>query len=417
MALVRSGDDVVAATGDDGWLSYDGGDRALLHSSAPPGCTDCCPNHPSPTRRTNHEFRSSPTCSFCTITGGRFQLMHEHWNVAALPDPSWMLPGFAAGPDRTAAPGWSAPKIRAKAFPRLAPKGARAISLLQHPAAAVRAITPSGLGDFKCTPRDFAPVCVPRGPDAPSSTPSLSSAMPPTVAAFFGRTNASSPSHASGASYCYVVDMGVNIQGGINITFRNGVAGQAVAVVASELLVGMNGPHGGAAGPTGMVQPNGTDESVHYDRWTLTAGPQTVVSHEYIVSRFWQVVNAPEPPSASAIHGWKVWYPMGSPSEATGEDSHAGQTAIETDSAALDSVWELCRFTGRTGAMDVNTDSNARQRDNCNVDSHITALHQAAAGPAASAAYRRRNAAFNFEPDAKVHPNCDILFDRPKRTS
>ena len=54
--------------------------------------------------------------------------------------------------------------------------------------------------------------------------------------------------------------------------------------------------------------------------------------------------------------------------------------------------------------MDVNTDSNARQRDNCNVDSHITAMHQAAAAPAASAAYRRRNALFLFEPDAHVHP-------------
>ncbi len=54
--------------------------------------------------------------------------------------------------------------------------------------------------------------------------------------------------------------------------------------------------------------------------------------------------------------------------------------------------------------MDVNTDSNARQRDNCNIDSHITAMHQAAAGPAASAAYRRRNALFLFEPDGKVHP-------------
>ena len=44
------------------------------------------------------------------------------------------------------------------------------------------------------------------------------------------------------------------------------------------------------------------------------------------------------------------------------------------------------------------------QRDNCNIDSHITAMHQAAAGPAASANYRRRNGFFLFEPDAKVHP-------------
>jgi hypothetical protein len=59
---------------------------------------------------------------------------------------------------------------------------------------------------------------------------------------------------------------------------------------------------------------------------------------------------------------------------------------------------------GRVGAMDVNTDSNARQRDNCNVDAHITAMHQAATAPASSAAYRRRNAAFLFELDGAVHP-------------
>jgi hypothetical protein len=50
-------------------------------------------------------------------------------------------------------------------------------------------------------------------------------------------------------------------------------------------------------------QPNGTDESVHYDQWTLAAGEQTIVSHEYIVSRFWQVMDSPEPPSATAIAG------------------------------------------------------------------------------------------------------------------
>ena len=208
-------------------------------------------------------------------------------------------------------------------------------------------------------------------------------------------------------------------------------------------------------------QPNGTDESVHYDQWTLAAGEQTIVSHEYIVSRFWQVMDSPEPPSATAIageekrhrcfcflfdlvfssetrsvsttgpaaghthrqiskrepfsflkkrsyfllcSGWKVWYPMDSAGVDARDDSQAGQTMIDSGSEALDSVWELTRFTGRTGAMDVNTDSNARQRDNCNIDSHITAMHQAAAGPAASANYRRRNGFFLFEPDAKVHP-------------
>ena len=144
---------------------------------------------------------------------------------------------------------------------------------------------------------------------------------------------------------------------------------------------------------------NGTDESLHWDLWTLAAGEQTVVSHEYIEARYWQVMHSPEAPSAEQIAGWKTWYPMDGPADAADDDdSQAGQTQIHTSSAALDAVWELCRYTGRIGAMDVNTDSNARQRDNCNVDSHITAMHQAAAGPASSAPFRQRNAAFLFEP-------------------
>jgi hypothetical protein len=47
-----------------------------------------------------------------------------------------------------------------------------------------------------------------------------------------------------------VVDMGVIIQGGINVTFSKGVAGHRVSVIASELLIGMNGFNS----PTGAVQ-------------------------------------------------------------------------------------------------------------------------------------------------------------------
>ena len=385
--LLRAGADVVAATGDGKWLAYDEGDRLLLRGLAPPGCQYC------------------QSSEFCIITGGRFQLMHERWNVSALPT-GWMLPGFAPR-----ASAWSAPHSRAGgAFPHLAPKRARAIALLPVVPARIRALTPSGVGDFRCTSEAPVNVCA-----APSS---FTQPPPPPLS----HAGDSSNKNAT-TTYCYVVDMGEIIQGGLNITFASARAGQQVAVIASELLAGMN--DGVGAPLTGAVQPNGTDQSVHYDVWELAngeLGPQTVVSHEYVVARFWQVMGAPDPPSAAAVVGWKAWYPMHDPRKSAvaagaellsksgvensggAADSHAGQTVVRTSDAALDAVWELCRNTGRIGAMDVNTDSNARQRDNCNVDSHITALHQAAAGPAASAAYRRRNALFLFEPDGKVHP-------------
>ena len=345
----------VAATGDSGWQSFTRGDEALLHPSLPAssGCQAQCPHG-------DHE----KICSKCIIVGGRYQLMHEHFDMAVIPH-GWRLPGFVpgsgTGQDGTKkASEWSAPSRRAGgAFPRLATKHARAIALVQH-----------------------QPVVYPIGERA--SYVCEGTELPASM---------TTPAAATSTSYCYIVDMQKEIQGGINITFRHGMAGQQVYVLASETRT-----------PTGEILPNGSDTSFHFDVWSLASlSEQTVVSHEYIEARYWQIVGAPEPPSVSSVAGWKTWYPYQAAGEARDSDV-AGTTLIVSSSAALDAVYELCRYTGKIGAMDVNTDSNARQRDNCNVDSHITAMHQAAAAPAASAAYRRRNALFLFEPDAHVHP-------------
>merc|ERR1719329_1441938 len=53
--------------------------------------------------------------------------------------------------------------------------------------------------------------------------------------------------------------------------------------------------------------------------------------------------------------------------------------------------------------MDVNTDSNTSQRDNCNLDSFLQAMGQSVVAPAVSLPYLRRNAAFLQEPDSDVH--------------
>ena len=116
---------------------------------------------------------------------------------------------------------------------------------MPHKPAAIRAVTPSGEGGFLCS------------------------------------------GAGDKGTYCYVVDMGREIQGGINVTFRNGSNGQQVRVTASELLL-----------PSGVVQANGTDESLHSDLWTLATGEQTIVTHEYIEARFWQISGAPEPPQS-----------------------------------------------------------------------------------------------------------------------
>ena len=78
-------------------------------------------------------------------------------------------------------------------------------------------------------------------------------------------------------------------------------------------------------------------------------------------------------------------------------------TSFTSASAALDEVWELAKYTLRVGLMDVNTDSNTRQRDNCNLDSALQAQGQAVIAPAAALRYLRRNSRFLNEPDANVH--------------
>ena len=214
---------VVAATGDSHWRAYSRGDEALLPAVPPPGCKQCCPHTAAD---------PEASCEFCTITGGRFQLMHEHWNASALPPSHWRLPGFA--PRRSA--DWAVPQPTATRLPRLVPKGARAIALVHHTPKAIRAITPSGAGSFLCRPTPSpAPVC---GWNSTSEAAAAAAA------------EAEAEDVRADATYCYVVDMGVIIQGGINVTFSKGVASHRVSVIASELLIGMNGFNS----PTGAVQ-------------------------------------------------------------------------------------------------------------------------------------------------------------------
>ena len=88
LVLVRSGSTAVVASGDDGWLAFDKGDSALLRAAVFAGCENLC-NH-------NHQ-----SCDFCTIVGGRFHLMHEHWDMSVMPT-GWQLPGYT--PKHTGAP-------------------------------------------------------------------------------------------------------------------------------------------------------------------------------------------------------------------------------------------------------------------------------------------------------------------------
>ena len=202
---------------------------------------------------------------------------------------------------------------------------------------------------------------------------------------------------------CFVVDFGAIIQGGIVATFARGKAGQQVTVFAGEVLYS-----------DGSVKwwEDFLNDTEYRAVYTLREGEQTIESHEFKEARYWQVCGAPELPTHAKVRGWRVWFPMGTDATAVSnalppavpdEWDPAVFTSVRTSNASLNSVWELCRYTLRVGALDVNTDSNTRQRDPCNWDSHLQALGQAAIAPVASTPYRKRSLTFLFQPDALVN--------------
>ena len=71
---------------------------------------------------------------------------------------------------------------------------------------------------------------------------------------------------------CYVVDFGGIIQGGLNVTFATGHAGQQVTVFAGETLY--------ADGSVKWWEDN-LNDTEYRDVWTLREGRQTITSHEY----------------------------------------------------------------------------------------------------------------------------------------
>ena len=289
------------------------------------------------------------------VTNGEYHMPHEFYDMRHYPH-GWRSPEYTVGTASKADPRsaqWITPTVT-RPFGRMSSKGIPSIRMVTVAAASLRVL-----------------------PHSSSSPPS---------------------------GGCYVVDFGAIIQGGLNLTIVHGKAGQQVTVFAGEVLY-----------DDGTVKwwEDNLNDTEFRSVWTLAQGRQTIMAHEYKEARYWQVCGTGEVPTHENVRGWRVWFPMGlaeAVPTVTGEVEPAVPsafdpqvyTSVSSSSEELNSVWELCRYTLRVVALDVNTDSNTRQRDPCNWDSHLQALGQAAIAPAASAPYRRRSLTFLFEPDARV---------------
>jgi hypothetical protein len=85
----------------------------------------------------------------------------------------------------------------------------------------------------------------------------------------------------NGPVTAYLIDFGLEMQGGVNITFSNAKAGQKVRVKLSEELL-----------PNGQIKVPMRTSNDFDDSWTLRDGPQTVMQHEYMEFRYAEIVRS-----------------------------------------------------------------------------------------------------------------------------
>jgi len=78
-------------------------------------------------------------------------------------------------------------------------------------------------------------------------------------------------------------------------------------------------------------------------------------------------------------------------------------THFRSSSDALNRVWELSKYTITGASLDVNTDSNTRQRDVCTWDAYLAAHYQQGVAALTAAPLQRRVVEWMYEPGSYVN--------------
>ena len=168
--------------------------------------------------------------------------------------------------------------------------------------------------------------------------------QPPLVVADIAVTSIV-PVPASSRTH-FLADFGREFQGGLRLSVTDGVAGTTVAVMCGESL----------QGGTTVADTWGWEFT-----WTLRDGAQVLEQHKYLECRHASLVfSAPAP--TFTLSAWRVNYPW------VDTDS-----SFTSSNATLNAVYELCRYTLLSAALDTYTDSNTRERTPYEADGMIAA--------------------------------------------
>lgn len=207
---------------------------------------------------------------------------------------------------------------------------------------------------------------------------------------------------SGGQLYHYLVDYGQEFMGGVNITFlTNASAGAAVIPPNSSVTILLGEellPAGGVMSPT-RASENYTAT------WKLAASGSPnyplanigMSQHEFTQFRYAEIRNSPVPLDLESARAWVVQHPFNgngrNPYEIpcatstpnidtytnTSTSTGAGAQSygwFQSSNAGLDAVFNLTAYTAIATSLELNVDSQTRQRDLCHIDALITGAEQ-----------------------------------------
>ena len=245
-------------------------------------------------------------------------------------------------------------------------------------------------------------------------------ASPPP--AFLSREACAVTTLPSGAT---LVDFGQELMGGVNFSFAEVgfPSGTTATIFLGEELY--------ANGSVMVPSRSGVN---YTSRWTLTSAGDAanagMMAHEFIQFRYAQISHDSPPLASSGARAWVVQAPFGGdganpfeipcarsvPLVPARADPALKPVAFSSSFPAIDCVFNFTAYTVVATSLDVNVDSQTRQRDECHLDAFITSEEAFAVFPsgdpsiaARTARYGATNSSGIFDSNSEFHASAVLM--------